>query len=101
MPPVIDEKLCNFCGTCYQICPQDVFSSAGKSLPAVAYPEECWYCGACVIDCPPEAIHLRLPLPLHIVPSPALYGPPKKGDEEQARRAAAFSRSIIEKQDQQ
>ena len=96
MPPVIDPKLCNGCLTCYRMCPQDVFAfSRGKmKIPQVAYPQECWYCGACVVDCPREAIRLKLPLPLHIVPSPALFGAPESEDEQALRRAADFSRSI-------
>ncbi len=97
MPPIIDKNLCAHCGTCYEVCPQDVFSFDTKEPPRVAYPEECWYCGACVLDCPEEAVSLKLPLPLHIVPSPALYGnPEKEGDEEGFKKAAAFTRSIIE-----
>lgn len=96
MPPVIDKKLCNRCGTCYDICPQDVFTfdKKLKQPPAIAYPKECWYCGACVVDCPKAAVSLTLPLPLHIVPSPALYGPPGPEDNRALKRAADFSRSI-------
>ena len=96
MPPVIDPKLCNFCGICYNICPQDVFSfdDKRKQAPGVAYPRECWYCGACVVDCPKGAVSLTLPLPLHIIPSPALYGPPGPEDAEALRLAADFSRSV-------
>lgn len=96
MPPIIDKKLCNYCGICYNMCPQDVFSfdRKQKKTPTVVYPQECWYCGACVVDCPKGAVSLKLPLPLHIVPSPALYGPPGEEGNEQLRRAAGFSRSI-------
>jgi len=96
MPPVIDKKLCNCCGICYDICPQDVFyfDRGRKEVPAIPYPQECWYCGACVVDCPKGAVSLDLPLPLHIVPSPALYGPPGPEEEEALWRAADFSRSI-------
>ena len=96
MPPVIDKKRCNHCGICYNMCPQDVFSfdKNQKKAPEVAYPHECWYCGACVVDCPKAAVSLKLPLPLHIVPSPALYGPPGPEDDEALKRAADFSRSI-------
>jgi adenylylsulfate reductase subunit B len=95
MPPVIDKKLCNYCGICYNMCPQDVFSfdKMKKETPAVAYPKECWYCGACVVDCPKAAVSLKLPLTLHIVPSPALYGPTGNEEIEMLKRAADFSRS--------
>jgi adenylylsulfate reductase subunit B len=100
MPPVIDKRLCDYCGICYDICPQDVFSfdRKKKQVPAVPYPQECWYCGACVVDCPKGAVSLKLPLPLHIVPSPALYRPPgpdpSPEEREALNRAAEFSRSI-------
>jgi adenylylsulfate reductase subunit B len=96
MPPVIDRQQCNYCGICYNICPQDVFSfdKKKKAPPAIAYPLECWYCGACVVDCPKGAVSLTLPLPLHIVPSPALYGLPGFEETEALKRAADFSRSI-------
>ena len=96
MPPVIDEELCNTCGICYNICPQDVFSfdKKQKATPVIAYPQECWYCGACVVDCPQRAVSLELPMPLHIVPSPALFGPPGPEEDQALRLAADFSRSI-------
>jgi len=96
MPPVIDEERCTLCGTCYDRCPTDVFTPAGDEPPCVAYPEECWHCAACVIDCPAEAVVLDLPLQMHIVPSPALYGPPGPEEADALRQAAAFSRSIVE-----
>jgi len=97
MPPVINKNLCNSCGICYKICPQDVFSfdKKKKAAPVVAYPKECWYCGGCVVDCPEGAVSLNLPLPLHIVPSPALYGPPGPEEEATLKKAAAFSRSVV------
>ena len=68
MPPIIDEDKCNGCGTCVDICLQDVFfGSKEKEVPVVSYPEECWHCNACVLDCPIEgAIRLRIPLPLMV-----------------------------------
>ena len=94
MPPLIDEQLCTRCGICTDICPQDCFSQPADTFPVVPYGRECWHCGACVMDCPVEAIHLELPLQMHLVPSPALYGPPKPQEEENLRKAAAFSRSV-------
>lgn len=92
MPPIIDRKICTSCGICHKICPQDVFTMENATPPAVTYPDECWYCGGCVVDCPEKAIALDLPLYLHIVPSPALYGPDAEADE--LAKAAAFSRSV-------
>ena len=95
MPPIIDRELSAMCGTCYDICPQDCFSFEGDESPSTPYAHECWHCGACVIDCPEDAIHLELPLPMHIVPSAALYGPPGEEEEENLKRAAAFTRSVV------
>ena len=97
MPPMIDPEICQHCGTCYDICPQDVFRFQEEAAPDVDYPDECWHCGACVMDCPVEAIHLRLPLPMHIVPAPANYGPPAEYDNQALANAAAFSRSVVVK----
>jgi hypothetical protein len=49
-----------------------------------------------VIDCPEEAIHLVLPLHMQIVPSQALFGDPGPEGAEELKKAAAWSRSIIE-----
>lgn len=96
MPPVIDPEKCTLCGTCYERCPTDVFAPPQDAPPPVAFPEECWHCAACVIDCPEEAVVLDLPLQMHIVPSPALFGAPGPEEADALRRAAAFSRSIVE-----
>ncbi len=95
MPPIINKDTCNLCGICCDICPQDVFAFDNQDPPRVKYPDECWYCGACVIDCPVDAIHLKLPLQMQIVPSPARYGSPGTQEAEALRKAAAFSRSVI------
>lgn len=94
MPPIIDEDSCVLCGMCYDMCPQDCFHFGGTEPPSVVYPKECWHCGTCVIECLVDVIHLELPLPLHIVPSPALYGPSSEGEQEDLKKAAAFSRSV-------
>ena len=63
MPPVIDEKKCNKCGICVDICPVDAFyGSEPKKLPTVSYGEECFFCSACILECPTDAITLRFPL---------------------------------------
>lgn len=68
MPPVIDPKLCTACGTCWGICPGDVFYGSKKGeQPLITYPDECWHEASCVHDCPVEgAIKLRIPLPMMI-----------------------------------
>lgn len=96
MPPILESDACELCGTCYDVCPQNVFAFE-KDIPViVAYPEECWHCGACVLDCPSQAIRLKLPLPMHIVPSPALFASPELRESSALKKAAAFSRSVIE-----
>ncbi|MBW1999409.1 MAG: ferredoxin family protein [Deltaproteobacteria bacterium] len=68
MPPIIDKEKCSGCGTCVDICLQDVFfGSTQGEIPVVAYPRECYHCAACVIDCPEEAVKLRIPLPAMIL----------------------------------
>jgi NAD-dependent dihydropyrimidine dehydrogenase PreA subunit len=96
MPPVIDRKLCNLCGICYKLCPQDVFGPIkGQEPPTIDYPRECWYWAVCVMDCPVEAVSLEWLPQMHMVPSPALYGPPKPGEEDMVKAAAAVSRSVV------
>ncbi len=59
----IDHAKCVGCGTCYEVCPSDIFRFDREShLVAVAYPEECWYCGSCLYDCPQNALAMELPL---------------------------------------
>jgi NAD-dependent dihydropyrimidine dehydrogenase PreA subunit len=42
MPPIIDGDKCEFCATCVEVCPEDVFyGSKLKETPQVAYPDEC------------------------------------------------------------
>jgi NAD-dependent dihydropyrimidine dehydrogenase PreA subunit len=64
-----DEKVCNGCNTCVDVCMCDAFvanSEKGKP-PILKYPEECWLCGACVTDCPKKderAIRIVTPFQL-------------------------------------
>ena len=69
MPPVINIEKCTKCGTCVDICSEDVFfGSKKREFPKVTYPELCTYCNCCVDDCPVEgAINLRIPANLMIV----------------------------------
>ena len=69
MPPIIDPNKCNKCGTCVDVCAEDVFfGSQKKDVPVVAYPEACIHCNCCVAECKMEgAISLRIPLPLMLL----------------------------------
>ena len=72
MPPIINEEKCIKCGTCVDMCPEDVFfGSQKKEFPEVTYPQECVYCNSCVEECPVEgAVRLRLPLPMMLIYKP-------------------------------
>jgi adenylylsulfate reductase subunit B len=72
MPPEIDYAKCIACGTCVNVCAEDVFFGTkgfGKikdQKPEVTYPEACYHCCLCVRECPAEAIGLRTPLAMHV-----------------------------------
>lgn len=65
MPPIINRKECIACGTCVDICSEDVFyGSKDGEVPTVTYYKECVHCNCCVDECPvPGAIRLRIALP--------------------------------------
>ena len=50
-----DEKKCNGCGRCTEVCPHGVFNvSNGKA--EVVERDLCMECGACALNCPFDAI---------------------------------------------
>ena len=60
---IINYAKCTGCGTCYDICPSDIFGFDKRNrLVTVDYPEECWYCGSCTYDCPTNALDMDIPL---------------------------------------
>ena len=69
MPPIIDPDKCTCCGTCVDICPEDVFfGSKEGEVPTVTYPKACNRMNCCVEECPVEgAIRLRNPLPVSML----------------------------------
>ena len=72
MPPVIDDDKCIACGTCADLCAEDVFFGTkgfGKvegERPVVTHPEACYHCYLCVKECPSGAITLRIPLTMTV-----------------------------------
>jgi NAD-dependent dihydropyrimidine dehydrogenase PreA subunit len=70
IPIIFDEKHCNGCNRCVEICRNDVLMPnpvKGKS-PIVLYNDECWYCGCCVQECSRQgAIRLVHPLNQSVV----------------------------------
>ena len=52
--PVINRKLCNFCGDCAKFCKFNaLFVSSDRTL---VFPELCHSCGGCTEVCPQNAI---------------------------------------------
>ena len=67
MPPVIDKEKCTSCGTCYDLCAEDVFFGTEEGAqPVVSHPEACYHCYLCVNECPEEAIWLRTPMAMTV-----------------------------------
>ena len=61
--PQIDSSHCKGCGTCYKICPMDVYGwDEEKKRPKVLYPGECYICCFCETMCPEVAIDVLIPL---------------------------------------
>ncbi len=66
-PVIFDEKVCDGCNRCVEVCPTDVLfpnPERGKP-PIILYPDECWHCDVCVRDCPladKGAIEISWPL---------------------------------------
>jgi adenylylsulfate reductase subunit B len=57
----IDEEKCTGCGSCVDICPEDVLAlDDAVSRAVVVYPDECWRCGSCTFDCGFAAIEVDL-----------------------------------------
>jgi ferredoxin len=53
--PVIDRQKCTLCGTCVDICPEDVLAIEGEKLVYV-HPEQCTMCAECESACPEGAV---------------------------------------------
>jgi len=69
MPPEIDYEKCTGCGTCVDLCAEDVFfgfADAEEDQPKVTHPEACFHCYLCVKECPEQAVWLRTPLTMTV-----------------------------------
>ena len=51
----VDYSKCTSCLWCYEICPMDVYRTAGRHV-YIAYPDDCMCCYLCELECPTEAI---------------------------------------------
>jgi NAD-dependent dihydropyrimidine dehydrogenase PreA subunit len=54
----LDEDKCVGCGTCLEVCPHEVWESAGEKV-RVCDRDACMECGACAVNCPFGAIIVR------------------------------------------
>ncbi|MFO8082947.1 MAG: ATP-binding protein [Desulfobacterales bacterium] len=53
--PEIDEKKCNLCGKCEEICQFKAIVLVAETV--LTFPELCHSCGGCFLVCPENAIH--------------------------------------------
>jgi len=77
---VIDKVKCTGCGTCVDICPENVFKireKDGVKLLEVIAEDACFACRACEMRCPERAIEITGFEMLKVDPPPEY--PPEKG----------------------
>jgi len=53
--PVVDEKICDHCGTCGEFCQYGALTVLRDRV--LFFPELCHSCGGCTLVCPKSAIH--------------------------------------------
>jgi ferredoxin len=54
----LDQELCIGCGSCAEVCPQQVFVVAGGKAQLVDR-DGCMECGACANNCPVAALRVK------------------------------------------
>ena len=54
--PVIEPELCNACGDCVEVCPENALVVADGVASIAPGVIDCTYCGACEEACPTGAI---------------------------------------------
>lgn len=52
--PEVDEKKCNFCGKCAEVCAYNAIAVLKNKV--MIFPELCHGCGGCTLFCPEDAI---------------------------------------------
>ncbi|HAA89475.1 MAG: 4 Fe-4S ferredoxin [Thermoanaerobacterales bacterium 50_218] len=58
MPPKVDLDKCTGCGTCVDVCPNEVLEIVDDKCKVVN-PDDCTECESCVEECPEGAIALE------------------------------------------
>lgn len=79
-PVEVDCSRCTGCGTCANICPEDVFEIRDlgeRKVSTVVAAEGCFSCRACEVRCPEQAIRVAAPEMLKVEPPPDY--PPEEG----------------------
>lgn len=74
---IIDDSLCQGCGTCEQACRFEAVIPPGSEngLTYQIDPVACEGCAACLYRCPEQAIHMETQLAGHWFRSQSRYGP--------------------------
>lgn len=54
---IFGEEICDFCGTCVSVCPQDAIVLYESEIRLVA--ERCNDCRRCFLVCPVGAVEVR------------------------------------------
>jgi len=53
----IDQKKCNLCKKCINVCPMNALKKSGNKIKVDF--DHCTKCSLCIINCPEDAISLK------------------------------------------